>query len=110
MSSSMELFVLAAALHLFALLGVGALLLMVFRSDDATMLRPRRADGDDDDGGGGSKPRKLPPGPSIGGPPLPWAIPARIRLREPGRLADLLPRRDRRPAHRPETPHVPARR
>lgn len=103
----MELFVLAAVLHLFALLGVGALLLIMFRSDDPKLPPPRRADGDDDDGGGGSTPRKSPPGPSVGGPPLPHSVPGRIRMREPGRLADLLPRRYRRPAHRPKTPHVP---
>jgi hypothetical protein len=81
---------------------------MVFRSDDMRAPRPGRADGDDDDGGGGAKPRKLPPDPSIGGPPLPRSVPGRIRMREPGRLADLLPRRYRRPAHRPKPPRVPA--
>ena len=45
---------------------------------------------DDDDG----------PGPDPG-PPLPSADPARLRLREPGRLADAH-QRPRRPAHAPE--------
>jgi hypothetical protein len=34
---------------------------------------------------------------------------ARVRLRQPGRLADLLPAPPRRPAHAPSPPPVPAR-
>ena len=49
---------------------------------------------DDDDGGGG-------PGPDPG-PPLPSADPSRLRLREPGRLADAHQRPSRRPEHQPE--------
>ena len=47
-----------------------------------------------------------PPGPDEprGGIPLPLddAVPARVRLRGEGRLADLLPKRVRRPAREPE--------
>ena len=57
----------------------------------------------DEDGRGGSD-DETPPDPSgdrDGGLPLPDANPAPIRLREPGRLADGYPRRERRPAHEP---------
>ena len=47
----------------------------------------------DDDG------RGPPPEPS---PPLPGARQSRVRLREPGRLADALPGFARRPRHAPE--------
>ncbi len=42
-----------------------------------------------------------------GGIPLDDAVTARVRLRGPGRLADRLPARDRRPAREPE--RAPAR-
>jgi hypothetical protein len=53
----------------------------------------------DDDGGGG--------GPGFE-PPLVDAAPSPVRLREPGRIADALPRPARRPRHAPE--RVPVRR
>ena len=53
--------------------------------------------------------RKRPPPPDSprpnqprGGIPLEDAVPARVRLRGRGRLADLVPRRERRPAREPE--------
>jgi hypothetical protein len=52
----------------------------------------------DDDGG------SPPPEPT---PPLPGARQSRVRLREPGRLADALPGFARRPRHAPE--RVPQR-
>ena len=57
----------------------------------------------DDDGGSGVEPRTGgdPSGDRDGGVPLPDADPAPVRLREPGRLADGYPRRERRPAHEP---------
>lgn len=64
---------------------------------------------DDDDGGGGDSggaPR-TPRDPD--GLPLPDAARAPVRLREPGRLADLRPsHHERRPAH-PPVPPAPAR-
>ena len=44
------------------------------------------------------------PGPAPGrdGLPLPDALPSAVRLREPARLADAVPRPARRPAHAPE--------
>ena len=70
----------------------------------------------DDDGGGGGGPGFEPPRSGDGGgmlaPPLPDATPSPVRLREPGRIADVHPRPARRPAHAPErTPvHEPAKR
>jgi hypothetical protein len=66
--------------------------------------RPGPSDTNPGDGWG-----KGPPGPELHGPekprggiPLDDAAPARVRLRGHGRLADLLPRRPRRPAREPE--------
>jgi hypothetical protein len=62
--------------------------------------------GPDDRPGGGSD-RTTPPEPSDdrgGGLPLPDAAPAPVRLREPGRIAEGYPRRERRPAREPVTP------
>jgi hypothetical protein len=71
--------------------------------------RPGPSDPNPDDGWG-----RGPRGPGPGGPehprggiPLDDAAPARVRLRTAGRLADLLPRRTRRPAREPD--RVPAR-
>jgi hypothetical protein len=103
------LIVIFASLHLVALLLGGLLFAMFLRSDG----KPGSRDGDDeDDGGGGGNDRisdrpKTSPG---GGIPLPDAEPAPIRLRGPGRLSDLRPRRVRRepahpqPARRPRVP------
>jgi hypothetical protein len=57
----------------------------------------------DDRGDGGVEPLPdgNPPGDRDGGVPLPHAEPAPVRLREPGRIADGYPRRERRPAHDP---------
>jgi hypothetical protein len=104
------LIVIFASLHLVALVLGGLLFAMFLRSDG----RPGSRDGEDEDeGGGGGNDRisdrpKTSPG---GGIPLPDAEPAPIRLRGPGRLSDLRPRRVRRePAHpRPVRPRIPAR-
>lgn len=69
----------------------------------------RRSDGEGEDGWGrGPEVPPTPPKPPRGGIPLPDAEPATVRLREPGRLADHLPRRERRPAREPERSPVPA--
>ena len=47
------------------------------------------------------------PAPGGGGLPLADARPSAVRLRQPARLAEGYPRRDRRPAHPPE--RVPER-
>ncbi len=58
------------------------------------------------DGGRGGGSADAPPpdtgGDRDGGVPLPDASPAPVRLREPGRIADGYPRRERRPAREPE--------
>jgi hypothetical protein len=65
---------------------------------------PRGAEGGGSDDGWGNEPRR-PPQPSDrpwGGVPLPDAKQSRLRLRDHRKLADLLPRRSRRPAREPE--------
>jgi hypothetical protein len=104
------LIVIFASLHLVALVLGGLLFAMFLRSEGKPGSRD---DADEDDGGGGndriSDRPKTSPG---GGIPLPDAEPAPIRLRGPGRLRDLRPRRIRRePAH-PQparSPRVPSR-
>ena len=56
---------------------------------------------------GPADPPQPPPGPpgDVLGPPLTDAAPAAVRLREPGRIGDALPRPGRRPSH----PRDPAR-
>ncbi len=64
---------------------------------------------DDDDGGLGFEPEPTAPAPSGGGLPLPDAVQAPVRLREPGRIAERYPRRPRRPEHAPEPARTPER-
>src|SRR4051794_13799713 len=104
------LIVIFASLHLAALVLGAVLFAMFLRSD--TESGSREADDDDEPGGGGNdrlgdRPKTSP----SGGIPLPDAEPAPIRLRGPGRLADLRPQRDRRtPVHpQPGRPRVPSR-
>jgi hypothetical protein len=74
---------------------------MVFRSETVRPWRPP----DDGEGGGGGNDR-VPPRrsdePGGGGLPLPDAAPARVRLRDHGRLAELLPALPRRSVREPE--------
>jgi hypothetical protein len=56
-----------------------------------------------DGGTGRSLPGPQPRDDRGGGVPLPDAAPAPVRLREPGRIADGYPRRERRPAREPAT-------
>jgi len=88
-------------------LGLGLLcgmLWLSFRTDD-------RASGDDDGDGGWGNDRRPPEdsrGPRDGGLPLPDAKQSAVRLREPGRIAQRLPRPERRRTEEPQ--RVPARR
>jgi hypothetical protein len=88
-------------------LGLGLLcgmLWLSFKADDTTS-------GDDDGEGGWGNDRRPPEdshGPSDGGLPLPDAEPARVRLRQPGRIADALPSPERRGTEEPV--RVPVRR
>jgi hypothetical protein len=74
---------------------------------DSSASGPPNSDGDDDGGGGGTDPPAPPADRPGGGIPLDDATPARVRLRGPGRLAERLPRRGRRPVHEPD--RAPAR-
>jgi hypothetical protein len=97
MSNDTELVVLFAMLHLIALAAGGGLLLLAFSGADGY------GDAHPDRGSGGDQPPD-PPGRPIGGPPLPVAVPARVRLRAPARLADLVPPAPRRAAREPNRP------
>ena len=107
------LIVIFASLHLVALV-LGGLLFAMFLRADADPKPHRDTDDEDEGGGGGGNDRLTGPpktSPS-GGLPLPDAEPAPIRLRGPGRLSDLRPRRVRRePAHPQPSrrPGVPSR-
>ena len=101
MSGADQLVLLIAGLHLFALVCVALLLLPALR--DVNDRPPGGPEGDDGGGRGPGGPKLIPPRPS-GGLPLPDAIPARVRLREPGRLGAKLPARERRPAREPAQP------
>ena len=99
------------ALHVVGLGIVTTLLVMFLRADTTRVWSPPD-DSDGSDGGGNDRlgPRSR-PGPGGGGLPLPDALPARVRLRDHSRLADLLPAPVRRPAHEPARAprRVPAR-
>ncbi len=110
MPDDLLLVALFAALKLLGL-GLGAALLLPILRDERVDAGTVR--GDDENGGGGSDrigPR-TPRGPRPDGlpVPLPDAAPARVRLRERHRLADLLPGRERRPQHVPGPDRAPAR-
>jgi hypothetical protein len=104
--SDTKLIVAIAVLHLVALAAGGGLVLLALRGGDG--YDHPHAEG----GRGPDQPPDLPRRP-IGGPPLPVAMPARIRLREPARLADLhpppprrAPREPRRRETRPANPRA----
>ena len=80
--SDTKLMVAIGILHLVALGAGGGLLLLAFRGGDGY-------DHPHAEGGRGPDQPPDPPRRPIGGPPLPSARPARVRLREPARLADL---------------------
>ena len=99
MSPGDQLVLMIAGLHTVALIFAFMLIIPALRDRPEPPRRP----GGGSDGGGG---RRVPPYPQPpygpGGLPLPDAEPARVRLREPGRLADQRPPRPRRPAREPE--------
>jgi hypothetical protein len=95
------------SLHLLGL-GLGMVLLLPLLREER--VAPWAPPQEDDDGRGGGNDRILPRpprGPSSGGLPLPDAVPARVRVRSGERLADLLPGRERRPAHAPAPQRTP---
>lgn len=109
MAPDEEMVIIFAALHLVALMLGGLLFAMFLRSDGSTTRKPD----DEEDGGGGGNDRvgDRPKTSPSGGIPLPDADPAPFRLRGHDRLADLRPRRVRRPVRHPAPirPRVPIR-
>jgi len=97
MSADTELVVLFAMLHLVALAPGGGLLLLALSGGDGYADAHRKR-------GRGGEPPPDPPTAPVGGPPLAVAVPARVRLREPARLGDLLPPVPRRGTGEPRRP------
>jgi hypothetical protein len=97
MSGDAAMLAMIAGMHLLGLLCAAALLIPALRGPK---LPPPGEGGSD--GGGGRGPDR-PPAPSKprGGLPLPDSVPARVRLRDHRRLAELLPGHERRPAREP---------
>jgi hypothetical protein len=90
-----------AGVHLLGLACIAVLLFPALK-DEQGSGNVRRSDGESDDGWGrGPKRPPAPPTPPRGGIPLEDAQQSRIRLREPGRLSELRPRHERRPAREP---------
>lgn len=95
-----QLVLLVLGMHLLAC--ACAAVLIIHAKNAAPTLPWKAPEGGSDDGWGND--RQGPRGPSRlpgGGLPLPDAVPARVRLRDHRRLADLTPPRQRRPAREP---------
>ncbi len=102
MSGDVQLLLLIGGVHIFGFVAVGILMFPALRDGWGNPPLPPGADGGEGRGPGG--PGLLPVLPSSSpsdGLPLPDAAPARVRLRDHRRLADLLPPRERRPAREP---------
>jgi hypothetical protein len=98
-----------AGVHLLGLVCVVLLMYPALKENPAGPDFPNHGEGDDGWGRGTDEP-PLKPTPPRGGIPLPDALPARVRLREHGRLGERLQRPSRRPAREPDrrpapTPH-----
>ncbi|HZV73194.1 MAG TPA: hypothetical protein VFF79_05720 [Conexibacter sp.] len=108
MADETLLVALLGGLHLLGL-GFGALLLLPLMRDERIVRSAHPGEEEDDGDGGNDRLGPAPPrGPRPGGIPLPDAVPARVRLREDARLADLLPGRERRREHAPLPSRTPA--
>jgi hypothetical protein len=97
------LILLLTGVHALGLALLCGMLWLSFRADDNSY-------GDDDGDGGWGNDRTGPEdsrGPRDGGLPLPDAKQSAVRLREPGRIADALPKPERRRTEEPE--RVPVR-
>jgi hypothetical protein len=100
MSGEYQLLLMIAVMHVLGLACVGVLVMLALRDGDEGHSG---SEGSGSDDGWGNEPRR-PPQPSDrpwGGIPLPDAKQSRVRLRDHRKLADLLPRRTRRPAREP---------
>ena len=102
---------LLGGLHLLGF-GFAAVLLLPLLRDERIAPLAHRGEEEDDGGGGNDRVEPTPPRAPRGGwdpsLPLPDAVPARVRLREPVRLADLIPARGRR-EHAPAPARTPVR-
>lgn len=107
MEAEIAAIVLTVVVHV---IGAGVLVWAMFDADNKPDWRSLWP-GDDDGGGGGGGRGPVEPDPVVPGGPdlLPESAPARIRLREGGRLADAFPRPARRPDHAPQPARVPER-
>jgi hypothetical protein len=102
MPADVKLVALFAGLHLLGLILVCVMLVLFFRSDTTASWTGGDEEGEGDGGGGNDRVRPRDSGgPRGGGLPLPDAVPARVRLRDHRRLADLMPRPARRTAPEP---------
>ena len=99
MSSAAQLVLMIGGMHILGLICAAALILPALKDQP----QPPPPPGGGSDGGGGLR-RTAPDMPvkPHGGMPLPDAEQTRIRFREPGRLADRVPRPERRPTREPE--------
>lgn len=90
---------LLGGLHLLGF-GFAAVLLLPLMRDERVVPLGHGGEEEEDGGGGNDRVDRTPPRGPRGGwdpsLPLPDAVPARVRLREPVRLADLIPARGRR--------------
>ncbi|MEA2196664.1 MAG: hypothetical protein QOJ25_715 [Solirubrobacteraceae bacterium] len=95
-----QVIVLVIGMHLLALACAAVLIVHAMKAAPTVGWRAPKGGSDDGPGSdrrGPAAPPRLPGG----GLPLPDAEPARVRLRDHRRLADLTPPRDRRPAREP---------
>jgi hypothetical protein len=96
--SEVDLLAWMFGIHLVGFIAVGILMIPTLRDDEP----PTDSDSGSDDGWGNLPNQKPDPkGWPGGGVPLPDAEQSRVRLREPGRLADKLGDRTRRPSREP---------
>jgi hypothetical protein len=100
MSGEAQLMLMIAGVHLLGLVCVAVLMLPALRDGESSPPRPSDSGSDDGWGRGPKLPPKVPELPG-GGIPLPDAEQSCIRLRGPGRIADLAPKHERRPAREP---------
>ena len=102
-----QVILLVVGMHLLALSCAGVL---IFHAARAAPTAGWQAPGSGSDDGPGNDRRgpRTPPNLPGGGLPMPDAAPARVRLRDHQRLADLTPPRERRPAREPVRPPVRA--
>ena len=100
MSEGVQLVLWIAGVHLIGFLCVAVLMLPALREDPGGTGDGQYDDGEDGWGHGPRTP-PTPPAPPRGGIPLPDAVPASVRLREPGRIGEHLPSRERRPVREP---------